>query len=174
MDVSHVEQDLVNVLFTEKQIQDRLGELAREIEADYEGQDLLIVGILRGAVMVMADLARSLSRHARSINPAIEIGAELEQATVCLGVGDTAAAAAVPTIYLGSDGWVARLSSTEPVGSGRTTNPFGAGAAACFGAAELGQFFLPARVPDPTDVLLGIGGSYAGVLIGSWLAERPR
>ncbi len=63
MDVSHVEQDLVNVLFTEKQIQDRLGELAREIEADYEGQDLLIVGILRGAVMVMADLARSLSRH---------------------------------------------------------------------------------------------------------------
>ena len=29
MDVSHVEKDLVNVLFTEKQIQDRLGELAR-------------------------------------------------------------------------------------------------------------------------------------------------
>ena len=63
MDVSHVEQDLVNVLFTEKQIQDRLGELAREIERDYEGQDLLIVGVLRGAVMVMADLARSLERH---------------------------------------------------------------------------------------------------------------
>ena len=63
MDVSHVEQDLVNVLFTEKQIQDRLGELARDIERDYEGQDLLIVGILRGAVMVMADLARSLGRH---------------------------------------------------------------------------------------------------------------
>ena len=63
MDVSHVEQDLVNVLFTEKQIQDRLGELARDIERDYEGQDLLIVGILRGAVMVMADLARSFSRH---------------------------------------------------------------------------------------------------------------
>ena len=63
MDASHVEQDLVNVLFTEKQIQDRLAELARDIEGDYDGQDLLIVGILRGAVMVMADLARSLSRH---------------------------------------------------------------------------------------------------------------
>ena len=62
MDVSHVEQDLVNVLFTEKQIQDRLGELARDVERDYEGQDLLIVGILRGAVMVMADLARELNR----------------------------------------------------------------------------------------------------------------
>ena len=31
--------------------------------ADYEGKDLLIVGILRGAVMVMADLARAFNRH---------------------------------------------------------------------------------------------------------------
>ena len=63
MDASHVENDLVNVLFTEEQIQQRLRELAAEIEADYEGKDLLIVGILRGAVMVMADLARSFTRH---------------------------------------------------------------------------------------------------------------
>ena len=63
MDSSHVENDLVNVLFTEEQIQDRLRELAKEIEADYDGRDILIVGILRGAVMVMADLARSFSRH---------------------------------------------------------------------------------------------------------------
>ncbi len=63
MHASDVENDLVNVLFTEEQIQARLGELAREIEADYEGQDLLIVGVLRGAVMVMADLARSFRRH---------------------------------------------------------------------------------------------------------------
>src|SRR5215210_7840045 len=63
MDAAHVESDLVNVLYTEKQIQDRLAELAREIEADYEGHDLLIVGILRGAVMVMADLARHFGRH---------------------------------------------------------------------------------------------------------------
>ena len=63
MHASDVEADLVDVLYTEAQIQERLGELAREIEADYEGKDLLIVGILRGAVMVMADLARSFSRH---------------------------------------------------------------------------------------------------------------
>ena len=63
MDAAHVESDLVNVLYTEKQIQDRLAELAKEIEADYDGRDILIVGILRGAVMVMADLARSFSRH---------------------------------------------------------------------------------------------------------------
>ena len=63
MDAAHVENDLVNVLFTEQQIRDRLGELACEIEREYEGKDLLIVGILRGAVMVMADLARSFARH---------------------------------------------------------------------------------------------------------------
>jgi hypoxanthine phosphoribosyltransferase len=63
MDASDVQDDLVEVLFTEQQIQDRIKELAQQIEADYEGRDILIVGILRGAVMVMADMARSFSRH---------------------------------------------------------------------------------------------------------------
>ena len=63
MDVADVEGDLVKILFTEEQILGRLGELAVEIEKDYEGKDLLIVGILRGAVMVMADMARAFHRH---------------------------------------------------------------------------------------------------------------
>src|SRR3954464_14142657 len=63
MDATQVEDDLVEVLFTEKQIHDRLDELAAQINADYEGRDLLIVGILRGAAMVMVDLARALPRH---------------------------------------------------------------------------------------------------------------
>jgi hypoxanthine phosphoribosyltransferase len=63
MDASDMESDLVNILFTEEQIQDKLAELGKQIEADYVGLDILIVGILRGAVMVMADLARALHRH---------------------------------------------------------------------------------------------------------------
>ena len=63
MDAKHVEGDLVNVLFTEAEIQDRLEELAVQIEKDYEGQDILLVGVLKGAVMVMADLARHFGRH---------------------------------------------------------------------------------------------------------------
>jgi hypoxanthine phosphoribosyltransferase len=63
MDAADVEGDLVNILFTEEQIQDKLKELAGKIEADYAGKDILIVGILRGAVMVMADLARAFNRH---------------------------------------------------------------------------------------------------------------
>jgi hypoxanthine phosphoribosyltransferase len=63
MDESHVEGDLVNVLYTEQQIQDRLAELAAEIEKDYAGKEILLVGVLKGAVMVMADLARHFGRH---------------------------------------------------------------------------------------------------------------
>lgn len=63
MDAQHVEDDLVDVLFTEEDIQKRLGELARAVERDYAGQDLLLVGVLKGAVMVMADLARAFERH---------------------------------------------------------------------------------------------------------------
>jgi hypoxanthine phosphoribosyltransferase len=52
--------DLASVLVTAEQINDKLAELAGRIDDDYQGRDLLLVGVLRGAVMVMADLARSL------------------------------------------------------------------------------------------------------------------
>jgi len=52
--------DLEEVLVTAEQIDARLDELAAQIDADYAGKDLLLVGVLRGAVMVMADLSRKL------------------------------------------------------------------------------------------------------------------
>ena len=64
MEPEDIASELDHVLLTEQQIHDRLGELAREIDRDYEGKDLLLVGVLKGAVMVMADLARSLGRTA--------------------------------------------------------------------------------------------------------------
>jgi hypoxanthine phosphoribosyltransferase len=57
-----ISSELEHVLLTEEQIHGRLLELASQIDADYEGKDLLLVGVLKGAVMVMADLARSLNR----------------------------------------------------------------------------------------------------------------
>ena len=62
MDSADIGDQLSEVLLTEEQIHDRIAELCREIERDYEGRDLLLVGVLRGAVMVMADLARELRR----------------------------------------------------------------------------------------------------------------
>lgn len=55
--------DLTRVLYTKDQIATRLAELATEIDADYQGLDLTLVGVLNGAVMVMADLSRALRIH---------------------------------------------------------------------------------------------------------------
>ena len=60
MELTDVEDDLTEILITEEQIRSRIAELCREIERDYAGQDVLLVGVLKGAVMVMADLAREL------------------------------------------------------------------------------------------------------------------
>src|SRR5215208_2233284 len=53
--------DLAAVLIDTDRIQARLAELALEIDRDYANRDLLLVGVLKGAVMVMADLARALA-----------------------------------------------------------------------------------------------------------------
>ncbi len=53
--------DLESVLITKEEIDAKLAELAAKIDAEYAGRELLIVGVLKGAVMVMADLARALS-----------------------------------------------------------------------------------------------------------------
>ena len=55
--------DIERIVATHDQIIDRLKELARQIEKDYEGRDLLLIGVLKGAVMTMADFARQLNRH---------------------------------------------------------------------------------------------------------------
>ncbi|WP_425955975.1 hypoxanthine phosphoribosyltransferase [Xylanimonas sp. McL0601] len=60
MDQSDVAGDIANILLTEEQISAKLDELAAQIDKDYEGRDLLLVGVLKGAVMVMADLSRRL------------------------------------------------------------------------------------------------------------------
>ncbi len=62
MDPEHITSELEHVLLTEDQIHERLVELGAQIDADYAGKDLLLIGVLKGAVMVMADLARALSR----------------------------------------------------------------------------------------------------------------
>jgi hypoxanthine phosphoribosyltransferase len=60
VDEKDLADQLEKVLVTEEQIQRRLAEMGGEIDTDYDGRDLLLVGVLKGAVMVMADLARAL------------------------------------------------------------------------------------------------------------------
>ncbi|MDO5749724.1 MAG: hypoxanthine phosphoribosyltransferase [Rothia sp. (in: high G+C Gram-positive bacteria)] len=63
MQAKDVQDDLKNVLFTKEEIQAKIDELAAQIDADYEGKDVLLVGVLKGAIMVVADLSRALKNH---------------------------------------------------------------------------------------------------------------
>ncbi|MDN5756287.1 MAG: hypoxanthine phosphoribosyltransferase [Arthrobacter sp.] len=63
MDSNDVTADLAHVLYTKEEIQEKINELAARIDADYAGRDILVVGVLKGAVMVMADLVRALHSH---------------------------------------------------------------------------------------------------------------
>jgi hypoxanthine phosphoribosyltransferase len=63
VDLSSAGGDIERVIVTAPEIQARLKEIALQVEKDYAGRDLLVIGILKGAVMTMADFVRSLNRH---------------------------------------------------------------------------------------------------------------
>lgn len=48
------------VLISEERIERRIGELAEQITEDYRGKDVVLVGVLKGAFMLMSDLARQI------------------------------------------------------------------------------------------------------------------
>jgi len=55
-----VKKDVERVLLSEEQLATRIVELGAEITADYAGEEILMIGVLRGAVLFMADLARAI------------------------------------------------------------------------------------------------------------------
>lgn len=61
MELKDTGNDIEKVLYTKEDIDQRLTEMGAAITRDYEGQDLLLVGVLKGAIMVMADLSRKIS-----------------------------------------------------------------------------------------------------------------
>ena len=63
MDAADLKDDLDHVLYTKEQVAQRLTEIAARIDADYVGKDLLLVGVLNGAIMVMSDLSRAMKSH---------------------------------------------------------------------------------------------------------------
>lgn len=60
MDLEKVSGEITKILVTEEQITSKVAELAAEIDAKYAGKDVLLVGVLKGAVMFMADLSREI------------------------------------------------------------------------------------------------------------------
>lgn len=60
MGPEHVGAELAEVLIDEPTLTGRIQQLANSLAADYEGEGVLFVGVLKGAVMFMADLARAM------------------------------------------------------------------------------------------------------------------
>lgn len=57
---TEVHPDIAEVLITSEEIHDKINELSKQITEDYRGRDLLLVGVLKGAFVFMADLARGI------------------------------------------------------------------------------------------------------------------
>ncbi|MBW4043647.1 MAG: hypoxanthine phosphoribosyltransferase [Acidobacteria bacterium] len=51
----------LSVLFSREEIQERVTQIGQQIDADYKGQSVVLVGVLKGAAIFLADLARSIS-----------------------------------------------------------------------------------------------------------------
>ena len=63
MPSADLDADIERILISSEEIAAKIGELAKEIATDYAGKDLVLVGVLKGACMVMADLVRALPIH---------------------------------------------------------------------------------------------------------------
>lgn len=63
MDLSTVGTDVEKVIATEEQLRNRIAELAAQVDTDYKDKNVLLVGVLKGAIMAMADLTRAMQTH---------------------------------------------------------------------------------------------------------------
>jgi hypoxanthine phosphoribosyltransferase len=63
VDLAAVGTDVERVIVTEEQLRKKVAELAAQVDADYKDRDLLLIGVLKGAIMAMADLTRAMQRH---------------------------------------------------------------------------------------------------------------
>jgi len=63
VDLAAVGTDVEKVIATEEELAAKIAELAARVDADYEGKSVLLVGVLKGAIMAMADLTRAMQTH---------------------------------------------------------------------------------------------------------------
>ncbi len=78
-----LDHDVAEILITTEQIRHRVGELGQEIGRDYAGQDLLLICVLRGAVIFLGDLMRSIPiPHAVDFMAISSYGASTESSGV--------------------------------------------------------------------------------------------
>ena len=55
-----LEKDIQEVLFSQQQLEERVDQIAKEITRDYAGQEIVLISVLRGSFVFMADLCRHI------------------------------------------------------------------------------------------------------------------
>lgn len=85
---------------------------------------------------------QTLIQIAQEINPQITIQDHVDDCDICLVVGKSTPNANGQLIYVGSNAWIALISTQAPVEIGNSDNPFGAAAAACLAAANVFRFIF--------------------------------
>ena len=55
-----LEKDIQEVLFSQQQLEERVSQIAQEITRDYAGQEIVLISVLRGSFVFMADLCRRI------------------------------------------------------------------------------------------------------------------
>ena len=58
--MSIFDNDIQEVLFSEEQLKNRVREIAQQISADYQGKEIMLISVLRGSFVFMADLCRAI------------------------------------------------------------------------------------------------------------------
>lgn len=135
-----LERELIGVCFDKNAVETNEGRASLDLAVR------LLSRLYPNIVLFAADgtakqyLGR-LRTQAKRINPDISITTNLKLATRALVFGTTvlekSLACSGSTWYVGSSNWTAYLSMSKPVQSGSTSNPFGAGVAACLACANL-------------------------------------
>lgn len=59
-----MQEDVLKILLTKEQINEKVGEMGKQISKDYKGRNLLLVTVLKGAVVFLADIMREIDIHA--------------------------------------------------------------------------------------------------------------
>ena len=78
MQISDIREDITEVLVTKAQIDAKIQEVAEQVKRDYEGKDLLLVAVLKGAVNTMAAFSQALRRPAYIVEDIIDSGVTLD------------------------------------------------------------------------------------------------
>jgi hypoxanthine phosphoribosyltransferase len=63
VNLESVESEIDRIVVSETDLKNRLQELADQVTEDFKGRDLLLIGVLKGAAMAMADMARMINLH---------------------------------------------------------------------------------------------------------------